>query len=295
MCRQHYELWRAQGRDIFMKGKQAEIEGFCWNGHKLTVNRFILAIGSYWFGWFDLEAVFFFCEFDDCICCWFSGQERRGTWGSEDCYVHLGQGGRWANVQKVEGQKVPNHRRPSFNRADMTKTKGSLFRELLVFCAANWGTPKVLERFLADDHDVKSASVFLRFFLKTLAHGLSLTQAAWYWVGILVNVAVVPMAWLEVWTSGKIPSQVSKRFLLDHRQVGCSWPWGMILDGHGGEFWYSKLKGIARYCPFKSTFDMEGHCWWCWWCQLVSFELGKLTNTPIWRIFLRVFFCFYHL
>lgn len=43
-----------------MKGKQAEIEGFCWNGHKLTVNRFILAIGSYWFGWFDLEAVFFF-------------------------------------------------------------------------------------------------------------------------------------------------------------------------------------------------------------------------------------------
>ena len=68
-------------------------------------------------------------------------------------------------MQKVEGQKVPHHRRPSFNRADMTQKKGSLFRVLLVFCAANWGTPKLLERFLADEHDVKSASVFfLRFF-----------------------------------------------------------------------------------------------------------------------------------
>lgn len=138
-------------------------------------------------------------------------------------------------MQKVEGQKVPHHRRP-MNQADMTKKKGSLFRALLVFCAANWGTPrtpKVLERFLADDHDVKSASVFLRLFFEDLG-GLTLIDSSCLVLGRDFSECSCCANGVIGGVDIRKNTVTAKRSFLDHRQVGCSWPWGMTLDGHGG-------------------------------------------------------------
>ena len=69
---------------------------------------------------------------------------------------------------KSRGAKRPESQTSELQPSGHDQKKGSLFRALLVFCAANWGTPKVLERFLADDNDVKSASVFFCVFFEDL-------------------------------------------------------------------------------------------------------------------------------